>query len=186
MDGRKKNKEGEDGAVQLNAQELRKFAAKHRKPIAAIRAFHTKPADAPHMQPEKISEDDFNGGLLSVLEVCEGARVLLTMNLWVEAGLMNGAMGYVRGFIWPPGGDPGSTDSKLRAPFCILVEFDDIDMGCDGRGMRRSFFPDHPDRAKWVPIFPTTQTAACELDSVSRAQFPLVLAWALTHWRRRA
>ena len=31
------------------------------------------------------------------LHMCEGARVLLTQNLWVEAGLMNGALGTVRG-----------------------------------------------------------------------------------------
>ena len=34
------------------------------------------------------------------LFMCEGARVLLTQNLWVEAGLMNGALGYVRGYMY--------------------------------------------------------------------------------------
>ena len=46
--------------------------------------------------------------------VCEGARVLLTQNLWVEAGLMNGALGYVRGYMWPEGGDPHAVDAQGR------------------------------------------------------------------------
>jgi len=30
--------------------------------------------------------------------------VLLTQNQWVEAGLMNGALGVLRGYMWPEGG----------------------------------------------------------------------------------
>ena len=36
-------------------------------------------------------------GLRSALLLCVGARVMLHTNEWVEAGLMNGAMGTVRG-----------------------------------------------------------------------------------------
>ena len=39
--------------------------------------------------------DDFRG-VENELLLCEGARILLTQNLWVEAGLMNGALGVVR------------------------------------------------------------------------------------------
>ena len=42
---------------------------------------------------------------------------------------MNGALGHVRGYVWPEGGDPRSTDSKKRAPLCVVVEFDDVDLG---------------------------------------------------------
>ena len=49
--------------------------------------------------------------------VCEGARVLLTQNLWVEAGLMNGALGKVVGYMWPQDADPHHPDRKdLRVP----------------------------------------------------------------------
>jgi hypothetical protein len=63
------------------------------------------------------------------------------------------------------------------------VEFDELDLGVCGQDRRRSFFPDHPERAKWVPIFHRESWASGEEDTVSRTQFPLVLAYALTHWK---
>ena len=59
------------------------------------------------MKPETLEADDFRG-LEANLLMCEGARVLLTENLWPEAGLMNGAMGTLKGYMWPEGGDPNS------------------------------------------------------------------------------
>ena len=120
---------------------------------------------------------------------------------------MNGALGTVRGFIWPQGGGPHAERKELRSPVCVVVEFDDIDLGeervldgrgdpvvCDGRVsyQRRNFFPtlaDHfgtdangvPRACRCVPIF--QYKAAESDDKVSRHQFPLVLAWALTHWK---
>ena len=67
--------------------------------------------------------------------------MLLTQNLWVEAGLMNGALGVLRGYMWPEGGDPHSTDSSKRAPICVFVEFDSVNLGVDESGLPRSFFP---------------------------------------------
>ena len=66
--------------------------------------------------------------------LCVGACVLLTQNLWVEAGLMNGALGVLRGYMWPQGGDPHSKDSELRSPICVFVEFDSVNLGVDGAG----------------------------------------------------
>ena len=51
---------------------------------------------------EAMDAEDFNG-LKAQLELCEGARVLLTSNEWPEAGLMNGALGWSRGYILPEG-----------------------------------------------------------------------------------
>ena len=51
---------------------------------------------------QAMDAEDFNG-LKGQLELIEGARVLLTANLWTEAGLMNGALGWCRGYIWPEG-----------------------------------------------------------------------------------
>ena len=75
------------------------------------------------------------------LLMCEGARVLLTQNLWVEAGLMNGAMGVMKGYMWPEGGDPHGHDPKKFSPLCVFVEFDSVDLGKDEAGRPRSFFP---------------------------------------------
>lgn len=65
------------------------------------------------------------------LLLCEGARVLLTENLWVEAGLMNGALGTLKGFMRPPGGDPNFSDLRLCSPVHLLVEFDNVNLKDD-------------------------------------------------------
>ena len=77
--------------------------------------------------------------------------MLLTNNEWTSAGLMNGALGYVVGFVWPQGGDPHATEEHKQAPECVVVEFDDVDLGVeetdevDEEGNRvckpRTFFP---------------------------------------------
>ena len=65
-----------------------------------------------------MEDEDFRG-LASSLKLCEGARVLLMQNLWVEAGVMNGAMGTVRGFVWPTGEGPNAHEKKSQAPVCV-------------------------------------------------------------------
>ena len=178
MDGQKESASGEHGARNFNGGKLREVARALKKPIASIRALHNQPKD---VKADEVDADDFDGGLQNRLELCEGARVLLTHNLWVEAGLMNGAMGTVRGFVWPKGGDPASIDSKLRVPHAVIVEFDNVDLGRDRTGQRRSFFPGDDSRAKWVPV-QRQSGSANGMEHVTREQFPLILAWALTHW----
>jgi hypothetical protein len=121
---------------------------------------------------------------------------------------MNGALGTVLGFVWPQGGDPHSPKRQLQSPVCVVVEFDDIDLGeeqaLDEHGdpvvqagqfvfRRKNFFPSLveslgcdergvPRADRCVPIF-HSQNGAESDDKVSRSQFPLVLAWALTHWK---
>ena len=128
----------------------------------------------------EMDADDFRG-MENELMMCEGARVLLTQNLWVEAGLMNGAMGVLRGYMWPKGGDPHSDDPSLRSPLCLFVEFDSVDPR-DEKGNPRSFFPGDPVRKNWVPIYPQRVASTAE-DHLARENFPLTLAWALTHWK---
>ena len=49
-------------------------------------------------------------------------------------------------------------------------------------GQPLSFFPDDPARRKWVPIW-RQKVPSNETQHLSREQFPLQLAWALTHWK---
>ena len=83
----------------------------------------------------------------------------------------------------------------------MIVEFDDVRLDelaecADGSSrvvQRRRFFDDIVevlpdgsrrvvDRSRWVPIFRVE--AECKSDKdVRRQQFPLTLAWALTHWK---
>ena len=64
----------------------------------------------------------------------------------------------------------------------MLVEFEDVDLGTDEQGWARSYFPDEPEKRRWIPIYRETAYSVVEQD-VARKQFPLTLAWALTHWK---
>ena len=178
---RKRGVRGEDGADQYNAAELRRLSARTGRPIVAMGAHHNTPKNAPELRPEALDSEEFRG-LEAILELVEDARVLLMSNEWPEAGLMNGALGWVRGFMWPEGGDPNSADPALRAPICVFVEFDDVNMGPDAGGGQRTFFPDDPSKARWIPVYRQTAASSTEAN-VERLQFPLMLAWALTHWK---
>ena len=200
VDGNKKRKNGDDGAYEINMEELQKLASKTKVPIAGLRAYHRYQGAKGDVKPENMNSDEFRG-MLQMLYLCKGARVLLTHNEWTSAGLMNGALGNVVGFVWPKGGDPNSSEEHKQAPECVVVEFDDVDLGVeetdevDEEGNRvckpRTFFPGlvlGPDKKgkerslKCVPIFRQGVSAASE-ESVIRRQFPLTLAWALTHWK---
>ena len=103
---------------------------------------------------------------------------------------MNGAMGTVVGYMWPQNHDAHSDRKELRAPICVFVEFESVDMGKepDGRPghegelVPRAFFPGDAQRKNWVPIFRQEAWSTAE-DNLRRANFPLTLAWALTHWK---
>ena len=178
MDGRKRNVEGKDGADQVNAVELRRLARDKKRPIAAWGALHGDYEEG--TDPTLLGAEEFSG-LAARMELCELARVLLTDNLWPEAGLMNGALGTVRGFVWPEGADPTSKQKKLSAPLCVVVDFFVVRLKSPDGG-ERTFFPGEPDKKRWVPIFMREATSTLD-DKTSRHQFPLVLAWAITHWK---
>src|ERR1700684_3711894 len=48
-----------------------------------------------------------------------GGRVILSHNLWVEKGLVNGSMGTVRDISWSAGDDP-----LKDLPLAVIVQFD--------------------------------------------------------------
>ena len=98
MDGRKDTVSGAIGANKINVMKLERLSASRKVPILPLRAYHDKPkkGDGSELKADQLDADDFRG-IVNELLVCEGARVLLTQNLWVEAGLMNGALGVVKG-----------------------------------------------------------------------------------------
>ena len=189
MDGRVDRVTGEAGANKINQLRLERLSAETGKPIVVLRAYHDKPKTPAGraIKPEEMKADDFRG-IEDELLMCEGARVLLTQNLWVEAGLMNGAMGVLRGYMWPDGADPHSAKPELRTPLCVFVEFDSVNFGFDESGRVRSFFPEEADasvpcsKRNWVPVFRQRVSSTVE-ENVWRENYPLTLAWALTHWK---
>ena len=68
-------------------------------PVATIKAVHSGP------NASKASSEDA-GGLESIICLASEARVMLTANLWVEMGLVNGAMGTVVAICYRNGESP--------------------------------------------------------------------------------
>ena len=120
--------------------------------IATIKAVHTGPNAA------KAPADDA-GGLEAVVCLAKSARVMLTSNLWVDVGLVNGAMGTVEAICYRTGGPPD-------LPIAVMVRFDSYSG------------PTFPDGT--VPITPLRRCWSSSGSQCSRLQLPLKLAWAVT------
>lgn len=138
--------------AELNLEKLKRL----NKPIAVIKARHSRGAHA-------ISSDNM-GGLEAVVYLAKGAKVMLTMNLWTDVGLCNGALGTVIDFIYSEGQQPPCL------PICVLVQFDQ-----EYRGPSvSSTIPN------LVPICPVTQSSDSVGNTFERQQLPIRLAWAIT------
>ena len=123
------------------------------QPIATIKAVHTGPNAA------NASSDDASG-LEAIICLAVGARVMLSCNLWVNMGLVNGAMGTIKAICYHNGAAPPDL------PVAVTVQFD-IYSG-----------PTLPDGT--VPIAPLRRTWSTPSSQCSRLQLPLKLAWAVT------
>ncbi len=90
MDGLKTRITGETGADHMNLLKLKQLAAHTREPIYTLCVRHGVPQDRDCLDVKNMKADDF-GGMEAELLTSTGARMLLIQNLWVEAGLKNGA-----------------------------------------------------------------------------------------------
>ena len=116
---------------------------------------------ASRLAPEKFNQ------LRTRVHLAIGARVMLTSNvLWeertVQTGLMNGARGTVKGFVYAEGASPPAL------PAYVVVDFPEYG--------GEAFWADHP---KWVPVPPVCSRGK-SAKHLERCQLPLRLAWALT------
>ena len=123
------------------------------QPVATIKAVHTG-ANA-----SKASSDDA-GGLEPVVCLGKSARVMLSSNLWVDMGLVNGAMGTVQAICYREGGAPPDL------PVAVTILFDNYSG------------PTLTDGT--VPIVPLRRSWSSSGSQCSRLQLPLKLAWAVT------
>ena len=137
-----------EAVVEHNVAKLRDLG----QPIATIKAVHTGANGA------KGSPDDA-GGLEAIICIANSARVMLISNLWVEMGLVNGAIGTVKAICYQNGGPPD-------LPLAVMVKFDKY---C-GPTFHDGTIPITPIRHSW-----SSSGVQC-----SRLQVPLKLAWAVT------
>ena len=123
------------------------------QPVATIKAVHSG------VNASKASSDDASG-LEPVVCLAKGARVMLSSNLWIEMGLVNGAMGIVQAICYKQGQAPPSL------PVAVTVLFDHYSGPTLSDGT--------------VPITPLRRSWSSSGTSCSRLQLPLKLAWAVT------
>ncbi len=102
-------------------------------------------------------EKRFLGGLQPVVCLVKGARAMLSSILWVDMGLVNGAMRTVQAICYNAGQAPPSL------PVAVTVLFDHYS------GPTLS-----------VPITPLRRSWSSSGSSCSRLQLPLKLSWAVT------
>ena len=100
MDVRQSRRVGQDAADLRNRKQLEELSLATGNPIAAVRAKHDRIGAACKLRVRELDSEEFKG-LENVLELCVGARMLLTKNEWTLAGLANGALGVIKGFVWP-------------------------------------------------------------------------------------
>ena len=123
----------------------------------------------------KLEESHFRG-LPPSMEVAKHARVLLIFNKALDYGLMNGSFGTVVGVVYDTREGPRHPRSQHRMPWTIVIDFPQY--------TGPPFFDEqkYPDRRTWLPLRP--ETASKEGDKeITRTQYPLWLAWALTPWK---
>jgi len=131
-------------------------------PVVNIVASHTG-----HPKAAETSTEDA-GNLQAVLSVAINAKVMLTENIWVTQGLVNGRIGFVRDVVW----GAGVTSPRTEPPDVLLVHFPGYTGPC-----HKEF-----NGEKLVPIFRSKREfmfrgnqGAC-----TRTQFPIVLSYAIT------
>ncbi len=132
-----------------------KLSALHQ-PIARINARHSSDL-------AKKAKPDEMAGLEPCIFLAKGAHVMLTMNLWTEVGLCNGATGTVIDFIYADNQQPPDL------PLAVIVKFDNY----TGPSISDSI-------SSCVPICPITVNSQSIDGLHERQQLPLKLAWAIT------
>src|ERR1700683_4377032 len=131
------------------------------KPVSWCHAKHN------HTEAKNAKSDDAEG-LEKEISLAEGAKVMLTRNLWTSKGLVNGAQGVVKKIWFYQGSNACS-----HLPAVVFVQFD----GYSG--------PETPAwegiSPSWVPIVPAVARWETKTGKqLTHTQLPLMMAWGIT------
>ena len=139
----------ENNATFYNRRKLHAHAARESIPVARFDATHTgiEQDNGMKLKPELFQNLD------STLELAKGALVLITANLAVEHGIMNGTRGIIREILYTDEEGPRHTNIQDRMPHTILIECPDYS--------GPSFFDTgkYPERRTWIPLRPREQAS---------------------------
>ena len=111
MDFRRATEENPEANCEYhNLMRLRTSAREHKVPVVRITAVHDGVSEdtAKKLEPEQFR------GLEHTIEVAEHAKVIITHNLSVENGLMNGTFGEVKQIIFERGHHPNASTPAHR------------------------------------------------------------------------
>jgi ATP-dependent DNA helicase PIF1 len=146
----------QDDVFRHNFGKLKDLQKNEARIVTVFHAVHSQGGKT----AANASSDDA-GGLEAIIALCVGARVMLTRNLWVTCGLVNGSIGTVQGIVFEDGHKPPNL------PQAVLVNFPSF------KGV-----PLQPNNV--VPITPLTSSWTHNKKFCQRTQVPLRLCWATT------
>ena len=146
-----------------------------RRIPSSIRRYEVKANDAVTSQTQHVnlaslsSKRAETGGLHGVLKIAIGARVMLTTNIDVTDGLVNGARGEVVHIVTNDSNDVTT----------VLVRFDSQQVGVKSSqaSQYRVMYPNAVPVSKVEVVFLAGGKRGAE---ITRLQFPLTLSWATT------
>jgi ATP-dependent DNA helicase PIF1 len=128
-------------------------------PVAKILAVHTGGSEAKKADPDTVR------GLEAQVLLARGARIMLTANLWIEAGLVNGSMGTVQDILFKEDQGPPFL------PIAVLISFENY------KGPTITSL----EGIEVVPITPIRRTWEGNSGIIcSCLQVPVRLTWAIT------
>ena len=136
----------------------------------AIKAIDSVAGQTSHISLSSLSDKrSETGGLHGTLKLAIGARVMLTTNVDVSDGLVNGARGEVAHIVT-------NNNNEVTS---ILVKFDNSRVGLKSiqTSPYRARFADAVPLSKYEVVFFAKGKRGSE---IKRLQFPLTLAWATT------
>ncbi|GBC48412.2 ATP-dependent DNA helicase PIF1 [Rhizophagus irregularis DAOM 181602=DAOM 197198] len=138
----------------VNIEMLRRL----NRPIAKICAVHSGGRTA------KRAKSDVAKGLEAEILLAKGCRVMLTSNIWTEAGLVNRSMGVVEDILFKDQGPPA-------LPTAVFIKFERYDGPTITSLEGKEVVPIVPIKRSWDDKNGLTY---------SRTQLPICLAWSIT------